>query len=159
MACSLAAPSWAHSRAYHLQVKITTRSRTHGRERQRCSALSPGCLQQLFQFFDRFSVLRTDWVVTAARICSLQSTNHRPRNRERCATVIRLAHEVPLRGSWNVTAKTVSAKSIDHIIGSSFANLCSIFRHVELEELPIMRCSVEAFVPLDHGLGWNQLNH
>src|SRR5262249_4904058 len=78
--------------------------------------------------------------------------------RERRATVVGCAHEIPLRSSLNVTAKTVPAKSIDDIDGSSFANLCSIFRHVERKELPIMRCSVEALVPLDHGLGWNQLN-
>ena len=124
-----------------------------------CSALSPGCLQQLFQFFDRFSVLRADWVVTAARIRSLQSTNHRTRNRERCATVVRFAHEVPVRSSRNVTAKAVPAKSIDDIDGPSFANLCSILGYVELKELPIMRCGVEALVLLDHGFGWNQLNH
>src|SRR5215475_8209039 len=92
-----------------------------------CFALSSRCLQQLFQFFDRFSILRADWVVTAARIRSLQSTNHRTGNRKRCATVVRFAHEVPVRSSWNVTAKTVPAKSIDYINGSSFANLCSIF--------------------------------
>src|SRR5215510_15137808 len=118
----------------------------------------PGCLQQSFQFFDRFGVLRADWLVAAAGIRSLQSTNHRTRNRERRATVAGFANEVPLRSSWNVTAKTVPAKSIDDIDGPSFANLCSIFRHVQRKELPIMRCSVEAPVPLDHGLGWNQLN-
>src|SRR5215467_10010711 len=120
--------------------------------------ISPGCLQQLFQLLDRFGVLRADWVVAAAGIRSLQSTDHRRRNRERRTTVAGFAPEVPLRSSLNVTAKTVPAKSIDDIDGPSFANLCSIFRHVERKELPIMRCSVEAPVPLDHGLGWNQLN-
>jgi hypothetical protein len=32
---------------------------------------SPGCLQQLFQLFDRFGVLRADWRVVAAGIGSL----------------------------------------------------------------------------------------
>src|SRR5262245_8874960 len=80
---------------------------------------------------------------------------HLPRHRDvgQCFCVI--THEVPLCSSWNVTAKTVPAKSIDHINGPSFVNSCSIFRHVEREELPIMRCSVEALVMFDHGLGWN----
>ncbi len=72
--------------------------------------------------------------------------------------MIGLAHKIPLRGSRNVTVKAVPAKPIDHIGSPSFANLCSVFRHVELEELPIMRFSVEAFVALDHGLARNQLN-
>src|SRR5262249_24086526 len=88
---------------------------------------------------------------------SLQSTDHRRRNRERRATVTGFAHEVPLRSSLNVTAKTVPAKSIDDIDGPSFANLRCIFRHLERKELPIMRCSVEAPIPLDHGRGWTQL--
>src|SRR6516162_6400158 len=75
--------------------------------------ISPRCLQQLFQLFDRFGVLWADWAVTAAGIRSLQSTNHRTRNRQRRATVAGFAHEIPLRSSWNVTAKTVPAKSID----------------------------------------------
>src|SRR5262249_14429434 len=99
-----------------------------------------------------------DRVVAAAGIRSLQSTDHRRRNRERRATVTGFAHEVPLRSSLNVTAKTVPAKSIDDIDGPSFANLRSIFRHVERKELPIMRCSGAAAVPLGQGLGWNQLN-
>src|SRR5262245_45467764 len=82
--------------------------------------ISPRCLQQLFQLFDRFGVLRADWVVAAAGIRSLQSTDHRRRNRERRATVTGFAHEVPLRSSLNVTAKTVPAKSIDDIDGPSF---------------------------------------
>jgi hypothetical protein len=49
--------------------------------------ISPGCLQQLFEFFNCFGVLRTDWVVAAAGIRSLQSTNHRRRSRERRATL------------------------------------------------------------------------
>jgi len=98
--------------------------------------ISPRCLQQLFQLLDRFGVLRADWVVAAAGIRSLQSADHRTRNRERRATVIGFAHEVPLRGSRNVAAKTVTAKSIDNIDGPSFANFCSILRDVELEELP-----------------------
>jgi hypothetical protein len=89
--------------------------------------ISPGCLQHLFQLFDRFGILRADWLVTAAGIRPLQRTSHRPRNPERRATVARFAHEVPLRSSWNVTVKTVPAKSIDDIDGPSFANLCSVF--------------------------------
>jgi len=119
---------------------------------------SPGCLQQLFQLFDRFGVLRADWLVAAAGIRSLQSTNHRSRNRERGATVISFTHEIPLRSSWNVTAETVPAKSIDDIDGPSFANLRSNLRYVELKEPPIMGCAVEALIPLDHGLARNQLN-
>src|SRR5215813_3758429 len=118
----------------------------------------PGCLQQSFQLFDRFGVLRADWLVAASGIRSLQSTNHRSRNWERCATVIGFTHEVPVRRSWNVTVKTVPAKSIDDIDGPLFANLCSILRYVELKELPVMRRGVKAFVPLDHGLARNQLN-
>jgi hypothetical protein len=72
--------------------------------------------------------------------------------------MIGLAHEIPLRGSWSMTGKTTSAKSIDDVDGSSLANLCSIFGYVELEEFPIMRCGAVAPVPLDHGLAWNQLN-
>src|SRR6516225_8555776 len=53
---------------------------------------------------------------------------------------------VPAAAQWDLVGRP------------SFANLCSIFRHVELEELPIMRCSVEAPVALDHGLARNQLN-
>jgi len=53
----------------------------------------------LFQLFDRFGVVWADWLVTAAGIRSLQSTNHRTRNRERRATVAGFAHEVPLRSS------------------------------------------------------------
>src|SRR5207245_9077940 len=79
-------------------------------------------------------------------------------NRERGATMIGLAHKIPLRGSRNVTVKAVPAKPIDHVGSPSFANLCSVFRHVELEELPIMRCSVEAPVALDHRLARHQLN-
>jgi hypothetical protein len=89
--------------------------------------ISPGWLQQLFQLFDRFGILRADWLVTAAGIRPLQRTSHRPRNPERRATVARFAYEVPLRSSWNVTVKTVPAKSIDDIDGPSFANLCSVF--------------------------------
>src|SRR5262249_42308755 len=103
-------------------------------------------------------ILRADRVIAAAGIRSLQSTNHRSRNRERCATVIGFTHQVPLRTGCTVTSKAV-AKSIDDIDGPSFTNSCSIFRHVKREELPIMRCGVEALVMLDHGLGWNQLNH
>ena len=72
--------------------------------------------------------------------------------------MIGLAHKIPLRGGWNVTVKAVPAKPIDHVGSPSFANVCSVFRHIELEELPIMRCSVEALVALDHGLARNQLN-
>src|SRR5262245_12041266 len=67
-------------------------------------------------------------------------------------------YQIPLRSSWSVTAKAISAKSIDDVDGSSLANLCSIFGYVELEEFPVMRCSVVAPVPLDHGLARNQLN-
>jgi hypothetical protein len=73
----------------------------------------------LVQLLDRFGILRADWVVAAAGIRSLQSTNHRTGNRERGATVVDFAHEVPLRSSWNVTAKAVPAKSIDNIDGST----------------------------------------
>jgi hypothetical protein len=93
----------------------------------------------LFQLFDSFGVFRADWLVAAAGIRSLQSTNHRSRNRERGATVISFTHEVPLRSSWNVTAETVPRKSIHDIDGPSVANLRSIVRYVELKELPIMR--------------------
>src|SRR5215510_6953661 len=72
--------------------------------------------------------------------------------------MIGFAHEIPLRRSWSVTAKAISAKSIDDVDGSSLANLCSIFRYVELEEFPVMRCSVVAPILLDHGLARNQLN-
>src|SRR5262249_22126090 len=118
---------------------------------------SPGCLQQLFQLFDRFGVLWTDWLVPAAGICSLQSTSHRVRNRQRSATVVGFTHEIPLRTGCAVTAKAVPAKSIDDVGGTAFSNFRSILRHVELEELPIMRFSVEALVVLDHGLARNQL--
>jgi hypothetical protein len=110
---------------------------------------SPWCLQQLFQLLERFGILRADWGVVAAGIRSLQSTSHRACNRERSATVAGFAHEVPLRSSWDVTAETVSAKSIHDIDGPSFANLRSILRYVELKELPIMHCAVEALIPLD----------
>ncbi len=97
---------------------------------------SPRCLQQLFQLFDQVGVLRADWLVAAAGIRSLQSTNHRSRNRERGATVISFTHEIPLRSSWNVTAETVPAKSIHDIDGPSFANLRSILRYVEHSRSP-----------------------
>src|SRR6516165_7344446 len=103
-------------------------------------------------------VLRAGARVLATGIRSLQSANHRAGNRERGATMIGFAHKIPLRGSWNVTVKAVPAKPIDHVGRPSFANFCSVFRDVELEELPIMRCSVESPVALDHGLAWNQLN-
>src|SRR6516164_1163312 len=120
--------------------------------------ISPGWLQQLLQLLEQFGILRAGGRVVATRIRSLQSANHRACNREGGATMIGFAHKIPLRGGWNVTVKAAPAKPIDHIGGPSFANLCSVFRHVELEELPIMRCSVEALVALDHGLAWNQLN-
>jgi len=57
--------------AGQIQCALT---RTHNRERQPLLLISPWCLQQLFQFFDRFGVLRADWVISAARVRSLQST-------------------------------------------------------------------------------------
>src|SRR5262245_3225992 len=139
------------------------------RSKARCAQSASGRLvgarlyrsaaQQLFKLFDCFGLLGADRVVAATGVRSLQSANHRSRNPERCAAVIGFTHEVPLRMGCTVTSKAVPAKSIDDIDGPSFANLCSIFRHVEIEELPIMRCSVEALVMFDHGLGWNQLNH
>src|SRR5262249_9935665 len=87
-----------------------------------------------------------------------KSSNSASVNRERSTTVIGSPREVPLRMGCTVTSKTVPAESIDDINGPSFANLRSILRYVEVEELPIMRCGVEALIPLDHGLGRNQLN-
>ena len=137
--------------AYSITLSARLQRQRHGE--------SPGCLQQLFQLFDCFRVLRADWLVAASGIRSLQSTNHRSCNWERCATVVGFTHEVPMRSSWNVTAETIPAKSIDDVDGPPFANLRSILRYVEIKELPIMRCGVEALVLLNHGLGWNQLNH
>lgn len=37
----------------------------------------------------------------------------------------------------HVASKAVPAESIDDIGESSFSDLCSIFRHVKLEELPV----------------------
>src|SRR5216684_1866746 len=95
-------------------------------------------LQQLVQLFERFSVLGGDRVM-ATGVCPLQSTNHLARFWEWNATVIGFAHKVPLRSGLTVTFETVTAKSIDDVGHSSFSNSCPIFRHVELEELPIMR--------------------
>src|SRR5262245_3801098 len=72
--------------------------------------------------------------------------------------MIGFTHEVPLRMGCTVTSKTDAAESIDDIDGPSFSDLRSILRYVEVEELPIMRCGVEALILLDHGLGRNQLN-
>src|SRR6516164_9345154 len=119
---------------------------------------SPGRFQQLFQLFECLGILSADWRVIAARIRSLQSTNHGACNRNRGTIVAGFADKIPLRGSWNVAAETVPAKSIDDIDGSSFANSRSILRYVEFKKLPIMRRSVEAPVPLDHGFPRDQLN-
>jgi hypothetical protein len=53
--------------------------------------------------------------------------------------VVAFAHEVPLRTGCVVAAKAVPAKSIGDFGKSSFSDLCSIIRHIELEELPIIR--------------------
>src|SRR5262245_28953074 len=144
---------WAHARRQTHRYSTTSSARA-------CNASGTACHPGVFSSCSSCLIASASSGLIGLSpqmgIRSLQSTNHRARNRKGRATVSGLAHEVPLRSNWNVTVKAVPAKSVDDIGGPSFANLCSIFRHVEVEEFPIMRCGVEALVMFDHGLGWNR---
>src|SRR5216684_1428560 len=83
--------------------------------------------------------------------------NHCAGDGERSATVIGFAHEIPLQ-SGGMTSQT-GAKLIGHLGGSPASNFCSILGHVEHEELPIQRFTIEALVSLDHSLVRNQLKN
>ena len=51
-------------------------------------------------------------------------------NRNRSATVVHFAHQIPLRTGLNVAAKAVSSKAIDYFGKSPFANFGSILGDV-----------------------------
>src|SRR5580704_7634548 len=68
--------------------------------------LNSGLLDQLLQFVQRLSIVRADRRIVASGVCPLQRTDHCARHLEWSATVVRFAHEVPLRLGLSMTAQT-----------------------------------------------------
>src|SRR5262249_5173239 len=68
------------------------------------------------------------------------------------------AHEIPFRTGGDVPCKPIPAEPVDDVGEAPLPYLCSVFRHVDLEELPVARRRIEPFLSLHHRLARYQLN-
>jgi hypothetical protein len=96
---------------------------------QSCLAFEPEGFRSSFSCFSASaSSGLTVWVLERGSVLCKAPLMARKRNRS--ATVVHFAHQIPLRTGLNVAAKAVSSKAIDYFGKSPFANFGSILGDV-----------------------------
>src|SRR5271163_19182 len=112
------------------------------------------------ELLQRCAIFRADRPLGfASGVCPLECINHGNCDWNTLATMGRITDQIPLRKSADVAGEAITTEAVDDFHKSALSYRRSVGGYIKLEELPVVRSSVKALLPLYHHLGRHELEY